>query len=200
MSSWRVAKSLLTLQDEINEAHPARPRAADGTIGDARHQVEKSDHNPTKPHPGVVTAWDITTADFTDELAETLRLKAKAGDRRIKYLIYKGRVATRRDNWAWRPYTGFSAHFDHIHLSVSDNPADYDSTAPWNVTDQEDIVSPEDRKAIADLVAAEMREDNLYLAQYLAGKPNSRYNEKTVGIAPPPRLPAATPGSASPAR
>lgn len=129
MTPWRLAKALATLRDEVDIAYPNRNRLADGTIGDARHQAEKSDHNPVN---GVVTAWDITTDTFTVGLAEWLRLKGLGGDLRVKYVIYRGRIASRTDNWAWRPYSGFSAHFDHIHLSVSPDPAQYDRTDPWH--------------------------------------------------------------------
>lgn len=155
--TWRVAKAIKTLQGEVNKQYPDRPRGADGTIGDARHQAEKSDHNPVSPHAGVVTAWDITTASFTTDLAETLRLMGKAGDERVKYVIYRGRICSSRDNWAWRAYTGYSQHFDHIHLSVSDDPAFYDSTAPWNVFDrhaahaQHQTTPPEDELTADDL-------------------------------------------------
>lgn len=127
---WRLAKALVTLRNEVDAAYPKRNRLADGTIGDARHQAEVSDHNPL-PN-GVVTAWDITTDTFTVALAEWLRLKGLGGDLRVKYVIYRGRIASRTDNWSWRPYSGFSAHFDHIHLSVSPDPAQYDRTDPWH--------------------------------------------------------------------
>ena len=45
--------------------------------------------------------------------------------------ITGGGIATDRERWAWRPYSGYSQHFDHIHLSVSDDPAQYDRTDPW---------------------------------------------------------------------
>jgi len=133
MSTWRLAEAIKTLQAEVNARYPDRPRQSDGTIGDARHQAEQSDHNPLPPHAGVVTAWDITTAPFTIALAETLRVMGHAGDQRVKYVIYRGRICSAIQDWAWRPYSGFSQHYDHIHLSVSDDPAFYDSHAPWHV-------------------------------------------------------------------
>src|SRR5688500_3284745 len=59
---WRVAKSLLTLRDEVNQAAPQRSKASDGTIGDAAHCRRQSDHNPwvRDGNIGVVTAMDIT--------------------------------------------------------------------------------------------------------------------------------------------
>jgi hypothetical protein len=133
MTAWRLAETLKVLQAEVNTAYPDRPKTADGTIGDARHQAEQSDHNPNPPHPGVVTAWDITTDGFTIALAETLRQMGKAGDQRVKYVIYRGRITSAQHSWEWAPYSGSSQHFDHIHLSVADDPAHYDSRAPWGV-------------------------------------------------------------------
>jgi hypothetical protein len=53
--SWRAARSLLTLRDQIDAAFPNRNRTSDGYIGDANHQSGDSDHNP-RFGPGVVTA------------------------------------------------------------------------------------------------------------------------------------------------
>lgn len=66
MASWRMARSIVTLRDELNAQFPKRPKSADGTIGDARHQSagSGSDHNPwvkDKNGQGVVRAFDGTT-------------------------------------------------------------------------------------------------------------------------------------------
>lgn len=161
--SWRLAHSLEVLRKEVDAAYPARPKSADGTIGDARHQAETSDHNPNAA--GVVTAWDITTAPFTIALAEKLRLMGKAGDGRVKYVIYRGHIASAIDGWVWRVYSGASQHFDHIHLSVSAVPAQYDRTDPWRpftvaaqtavnptpTPSSEDEVTPQDLEAIRNM-------------------------------------------------
>jgi hypothetical protein len=172
MARWRVAKAIKTLQAEVDKAHPDRPKTADGLIGDARHAATKSDHNPVDPHPGVVTAWDITTADFTVALAESLRRMGEAGDARVKYVIYRGQIAgPARRGWSWRPYSGFSQHFDHIHLSVSDDPKQYDRTDPWfpipvkpkkkpappAPQPSEDDVTDDDIEKVADKVFEKLR-------------------------------------------
>lgn len=133
MSSWRPALCLNVLREQVDAAFPDRPQAADGMIGDTRHQATKSDHNPNAS--GVVTAWDITTDDrFTDSLAEQLRRLGASGDGRIKYVIFKGRIAgPAKRGWAWRTYVGFSQHYDHIHLSVAALPKQYDRTDRWPV-------------------------------------------------------------------
>jgi len=82
--SWRLAKSLITLINQVDAQFPIRDRSSDGTIGDARHQAEKSDHNPDRE--GVVRALDITHDPAhgvdTYKLAENQRI---ARDPRIKY-------------------------------------------------------------------------------------------------------------------
>lgn len=69
--------------------------------------------------------------------AEHMRLAGQRGELGVKYVILDGRIASARDNWAWRPYTypGKSAaelaslresnrgeynriqHYDHVHVS-----------------------------------------------------------------------------------
>jgi peptidoglycan hydrolase-like protein with peptidoglycan-binding domain len=131
--TWRPANCLTTLKAQIDAAHPDRPKASDGMIASSAHHAQNpnSDHEPNAA--GVVTAWDITTADFTDALAERLRVLGKTGDGRVKYVIYKRRIASSRDGWAWRPYTGTDPHLNHIHLSVSADPAQYDRTDAWHL-------------------------------------------------------------------
>lgn len=135
--AWRLATSIEVLRKEVNAARPNRSKATDGTIGDVAHQNQGSgsDHNPWLNN--TVRAWDITTADFTDTLAEWLRLKGKAGDPRLVgggMVIYQGRIASDNGDWEWRRYGGSDPHTSHIHLSVTRNPA-YDSNAPWGVAE-----------------------------------------------------------------
>lgn len=134
--SWRVARSLLTLRDQVNAKFPNRNKASDGTIGDTNHQNRTSDHNPWVG-PGVVTAMDITHDPahgfdinlFTDQL--------QAGrDPRIKYVIANRLIMDSRPGnspWKWVRYNGSNPHTSHVHISVMTAPGLYDSTALWNV-------------------------------------------------------------------
>lgn len=135
--SWRLAKSLETLRSQVNAASPQRSKASDGTIGDAAHASRSSDHNPwvKDGKTGVVTALDIThdPARGVDagRLAESL---IASRDKRIKYVISNGRIASGNDGpqpWAWRKYSGTNPHTLHVHVSVRSAKAHYDAADPW---------------------------------------------------------------------
>lgn len=153
-ASWRLATALGVLRDRVDELHPDRPRGADGTIGDPAHAARASDHNPNVL--GVVTAWDCTAAPFVDDLAEQLRRLGRSGDRRVKYVIWKGRIASAVDRWAWRPYDG-DPHTGHLHLSLSGDPAQYARTDPWPIgqprEDDDDMTPDELRDVLQDELA-----------------------------------------------
>jgi hypothetical protein len=137
MSAWRVAKSLLQLREQVNAVAPKRNKVYDGTIGDTAHADGKSDHNPNAA--GVVTALDIThdpnkgcdCADITEALRQS-------EDRRIKYVIYAGRMfssyaGSRFKAWAWRPYSGENKHNKHMHVSVQGDAPLYDDASGWAI-------------------------------------------------------------------
>lgn len=140
-----VAKSLLTLLDQVNAAFPGRNDVNDGTIGDDNHAQTESDHNATaKNGPfDVITALDITHDPAhgfdADQFAEVLRLNR---DPRIKYVIRNGRIfSSTQSPWIWRARNkGPGDHTEHVHISVgrggdghTTNPELYDDTAPWSI-------------------------------------------------------------------
>jgi hypothetical protein len=138
---WRVAKSLLTLREQVNQRAPRRNKASDGTIGDARHCQRTSDHNPwvRDGSTGVVTAMDITHDPRGGCDANTLAEAIRANrDPRVKYIIWNRRIANSAaigatPAWAWRRYTGENPHTAHVHISVKPDKANYDSTADWTI-------------------------------------------------------------------
>jgi hypothetical protein len=138
--AWRLARSLVTLRVEVNQRWPNRSKVSDGTVGDAEHSTRASDHNPNSA--GVVRALDIT-ADGIDAgwYAEHLRMLGAGGHPALRgygYVIFDGRTAGATNAWRWKPYTGPSKHTHHIHVSVGRDPAQYDSTAPWWITNSKD--------------------------------------------------------------
>jgi peptidoglycan hydrolase-like protein with peptidoglycan-binding domain len=136
--SWRLARALEQLREQINLEHPNRSKKSDGTIGDAAHAASLSDHNPDAF--GVVRALDVThdPAHGVDiaTLAEQLRASR---DPRIKYVIANRRIFAGNAGpqpWVWRPYAGSNPHTSHVHVSVRSGTAGDDayrwSLAPLN--------------------------------------------------------------------
>jgi hypothetical protein len=120
--------------NQLNLLFPDRNIESDGTIGDERHQHEKSDHNPNSA--GVVTALDVTHDPISGCSGEWLsQALQKSDDRRIKYLIWNGKITVKGDISKWKPYEGFSAHTEHVHISVSSDRSLYDNTMLWDLSD-----------------------------------------------------------------
>lgn len=119
--AWVLAAGAKRMRDEINELWPNRDKASDGSIGDASHSARVSDHNPDGA--GYVLAIDID-ADLDPKkknaswlLADQIRLIARK-DKRIKYVIHQGKIASARSLWRWRAHSG-APHMHHIHVSFN---------------------------------------------------------------------------------
>ena len=117
-----LSKSAETLRKQINAAFPDRDKRSDGWIGDSRHSTTKSDHNPAAPS-GVVRAIDVDSdlggpANNAHYLANQLRILGKT-DKRISYVIFNRKIASRILFWKWRKYSGIDPHTSHIHISFT---------------------------------------------------------------------------------
>ena len=139
-ASWRLAKSLVKLRQQIDAAAPHRSKASDGSIGDAAHfaRGSASDHNPwitdSNGQP-VVTAIDVTHDPARgcdgNVLAQAL---IDSQDSRIKYVIWNRHIASQTQApWTWRPYNGANPHDKHVHISVVTGQASYDATGNWQI-------------------------------------------------------------------
>ena len=120
----KLCKAGQQLRLQVDDSYPDRDRTSDGWIGDTRHQTGVSDHNPDAA--GVVRAIDIdrdlsgkAKPDLMPNLADQIRLCARAGDKRISYVIFDGRIASSKKSWAWRPYDGVNKHNHHCHVSFT---------------------------------------------------------------------------------
>ena len=137
--TWRMARSLDVLLNEVNRAAPDRNKASDGGVGDAAHATRTSDHNPWVTDSngvGVVRARDFThdPGDLDAEhlaahLAEHLGRHPALGSG--AYVIWDWLIiSTDRLAEGWRPYTGSNGHTKHVHISVG--TTGYDNTQGWN--------------------------------------------------------------------
>jgi hypothetical protein len=118
----RLSKSVIQFREQADDAYPDRDRRSDGTYGDARHSTKKSDHNPCV-RTGFVRAFDLDVSldgkDATAHyLADQIRVNAKS-DKRIAYVIFNKRIASKRTLWKWIKYRGTNPHTKHIHISFT---------------------------------------------------------------------------------
>lgn len=121
--TWKLSKAAVQLREQLDDDFPNRSRKSDGAVADLRHRAKgNSDHIPTKD--GWVRALDVT-ADFGGHpedvyaVVEKLRKLAKRGDKRIKYLIYDGKIMSPILNWKRRKYRGANPHRSHFHISFT---------------------------------------------------------------------------------
>jgi hypothetical protein len=121
----KLCKAGVQLREQIDDDYPGRDRRSDGWIADARHLAEGvSDHIPDVRAGKIVRAIDIDSnlnahPEEAHTLANQIRLCAKSGDKRIKYIIYDGRIASSILRWRWRKYKGTNPHRSHIHISFT---------------------------------------------------------------------------------
>ena len=139
--AYVVAKQIAALFRDFDEAFSDRDRTTDGTIGDPAHQAEVSGHNPDDT-PGVqaeyqdadtkaeVRAGDIdVNLHSYDGVPDMVKMQqvldkliATPNDiRRLKYIIFNRRIASRNTNWRWVTYTGKDPHTNHAHASGDPN-------------------------------------------------------------------------------
>ena len=120
----RLSKAAEQLRSEINTKYLKRDKRSDGWIGDTAHNARKSDHNPDKN--GWVRAVDIDSDLVKGSnkeswlLAEQIKMIALKGDKRISYIIHQQRIASSKQNWAWRVYKGSNPHISHLHISFTE--------------------------------------------------------------------------------
>lgn len=140
--TWRLAKSIKMLLDQVNAENPHRRKDSDGGIGNAEHAARNSDHNPyiVVKGVGMVRAYDFTHAPETGfdayAFAEML-LRNK--DFRIRYIISNKKIASGKDGespWKWRPYPcppNKNPHNHHTHVSVTETESEFDSARKWSL-------------------------------------------------------------------
>ena len=130
----KLCKAGQQLREQFDDSFPDRDRTSDGWIADARHVANgKSDHIPLADS-GTVRAIDIdrdvsgkAKPDLMPNIADQIRLCAKAGDKRISYIIFNGRIASSRMGWRWRKYSGVNPHNHHCHISFT-SKGDHDGS------------------------------------------------------------------------
>jgi hypothetical protein len=169
MADWILIPCLAALRDEFNRLAPGRDHASDGSIGDVAHQREVSDHNPDETgavpihdadHVNEVHAIDVDI-DFdlpgldAEMVVQFLLGRCRSGaEKRLRYMIYNRRIWDYRSGWAEKPYTGPSAHTEHIHFSASYVSELEASVASWHLEDIPVALTADDKKWFLDQIDA----------------------------------------------
>ena len=115
----------IQLREQIDDDYPDRDRKSDGWIADSRHLAKgTSDHIPDGRAGGIVRAIDIDSdlsahKEEAYALVEKIRKLAKNGDKRIKYIIFDGKIMSPILGWKRRPYRGANPHRSHFHISFT---------------------------------------------------------------------------------
>lgn len=116
------------LRAEVNALWPHRDKKSDGWAASSAHssQNPSSDHEPDVN--GVVHAIDIdedlngrdgSDPDAANRLAAQIVALGKAGDKRLKYVIFEGQIWSATYGWKPKQYTGINTHQHHIHVSFT---------------------------------------------------------------------------------
>lgn len=133
MSVARLTESLKTLRSQVNALAPKRSKLSDGWIGDTKHSMRKSDHNPEPD--GTVDAFDLThdPANGVD-IQKVCDAIIASRDKRVSYLICNGQIIAGNGGpqpWVKRVYTGANKHNKHLHVSVLDKHQE--DITPWDI-------------------------------------------------------------------
>lgn len=148
--SWTESPILVPLITEIRGAHPGM---IIGTIGDAAHRDEVSDHNPDQ--------WDfVCAADFmigpryTRADAETdfdaITDLIRSGDKRAAYAILDRRIVSSTVSpGVVRGYAGKDPHTGHMHVSVPHGANPHPATS-WHLYAKDDDMTPAEFKTLMD--------------------------------------------------
>lgn len=151
--SLPASASLLT---EVNKVGaPGRRKDQDGTIGDRTHMGHVSDHNLDEigntgtssdaddipeVHARDIDARGPWLADWSMErIVQIIVARCRSGaEKRLKYIIFSGRIWAASSGWQQKIYTGPDQHYDHGHFSFrygsgsgQSNPENI--TAPWGL-------------------------------------------------------------------
>ena len=143
-----LVASLAQLREEFNALAPARDKASDGWIGDARHAATASDHNPDESgRPEVrdadsvdeVHAIDVdrdlrvSGLDMARVVAFVLARCRSGAEKRLRYVIYNRVIWSASWGWQARTYSGSNPHTAHAHFSASYGSAHEADRRPWGL-------------------------------------------------------------------
>lgn len=170
--AWVVVPNLNEALEQLNARFPNRDKASDGSIGDASHQARQSSHNPDRTgnpewrdgdSKDEVRARDFD-ADLRDPnvtMEDVVQLWVKLARAGIlwwvRYIIYKGRIWHKSDNFQTRVYTGSNRHDHHVHVNSDyTQAADEVRGTNWHL---DELFPAKAKKSVAQLAKEVIRGD-----------------------------------------
>jgi hypothetical protein len=120
----KATPAALAVLRQATAIAPLRMKASDGLLPSNAHlkQSPASDHNTGL---AVDLTHDLKNGIDCEEIFEKLK-----EDKRVKYLIFKGRIWSReKSKLGNRRYTGSNPHNKHLHISIESAMAA--DTSPW---------------------------------------------------------------------
>jgi hypothetical protein len=192
ITSLPASTSLLA---EVDKLAPGRRKTQDGTVGDLAHQQRVSDHNPDETgntgsssdtdSVNEVHARDVDSrgpwpADWSMErIVQTVLARCRTGaEKRLKYVIFNGRIWEASNGWRQRTYTGADQHREHAHFSFrygsgsgQSNPENI--TTPWGI-----LAATEQENNVADLTDAEIQKIATAVWNFQLTNPYSNVNQQ----------------------
>ena len=142
----RATPAAVAVLRQATALRPKRKKASDGLLPSAAHmkQSPDSDHNTGL---AVDLTHDPKNGIDCDEIFEKLK-----GDKRVKYLIFKGKIwSEERSEEGNRKYSGSNPHNKHLHISIVASRRN--DVSPWFLWLDEPVFKTADaaRAAVARL-------------------------------------------------
>ena len=189
MADPRTIPCLKQLFAEFDRIAPSRDHASDGSIGNAAHEAEVSDHNDDETgsvpihdadHIHEVHAIDVDNnlneSDLTmEKCVQFLLGRCRSGaEKRLRYMIYNRRIWSASSGWVQKTYTGASAHTEHAHFSGSYESKLEASIASWRLEDIPVALTAADKTWIANTIKTEVQSIVTATNQGTPPKPESK--------------------------
>ncbi|MBM2621452.1 hypothetical protein JIG36_38710 [Actinoplanes sp. LDG1-06] len=207
MASWILVPCLVKLRSEFNVLAPNRDKSSDGSVGDAAHAQNQSDHNPDETGNvpirdadkinevhAIDVDVDLRVPGLTmEKVVQFLLTRCRSGaETRLRYIIYNRRIWSASTGWRQESYTGANPHDHHAHFSSSYETNREASTASWHLEDVPVALTADDKKWISAEIAKQVKAQIDDIWAYNIGKATGTPTQRADGALVTANLRAGT--------
>lgn len=193
MAAWELVPCLGQLRTELNRIAPDRDKTTDGTIGNAAHQLNVSDHNDDEvgrvPIRDADSKHEVHAVDLDADLREpnlTMEMvvqhvlaRCRSGaEKRLRYIIFNRRIWEAANGWRQRAFAGDSPHTEHAHFSASYETKHEASTASWELEAIPVALTAADRNWLVQQIDARADQVEANIIKAIAGVPKATLDAK----------------------